>query len=134
MKKNCTFCGTEIEAYGRQLYCADCAPKRKYGLFPERIEKRAAYVKEYTQKKRKEVLLHYSNGNPKCECCGETASEFLCIDHINGGGHKHRQKVGCGAGFYLWIIRNDFPEGFRVLCHNCNLSYGFYGYCPHNTE
>jgi hypothetical protein len=22
-------------------------------------------------------------------------------------------------------------KGYRVLCHNCNLARGFYGYCPH---
>ena len=19
-----------------------------------------------------------------------------------------------------WLVRNDFPEGFQILCHNCN--------------
>lgn len=26
--------------------------------------------------------------------------------------------------------RNDI----RVLCHNCNMSLGFSGYCPHSRE
>jgi hypothetical protein len=23
---------------------------------------------------------------------------------------------------------------YRVLCHNCNMALGFYGYCPHHPE
>lgn len=33
-----------------------------------------------------------------------------------------------------WIIRNDFPDGFQVLCHNCNFAKGKKGnnnMCPH---
>jgi hypothetical protein len=32
------------------------------------------------------------------------------------------------------LIKNNFPDGFQVLCHNCNMSIGLYGYCPHQTE
>lgn len=31
----------------------------------------------------------------------------------------------------LVLKRNKFPKGYRILCHNCNLSKSFYGYCPH---
>jgi hypothetical protein len=55
------------------------------------------------------------------------------MDHINGGGSKHAQQIGRGK-IYRWLILNDFPEGFRVLCHNCNLSLGYYGYCPHQRQ
>ena len=33
-----------------------------------------------------------------------------------------------------WIIRNDYPDDFRVLCWNCNQAIGFYGRCPHRDE
>lgn len=78
------------------------------------------------------VLVHYGGDPPKCVCCGETYLEFLSIDHINGGGRKHLKQIGCyGQGFYAWLIKNNFPEGYRVLCINCNFSLGHYGYCPH---
>jgi len=87
--------------------------------------------KKYRQRKKIEVINHYGG---KCACCGESNIEFLAIDHINGGGNKHLKElfghVG-GGDFYRWLIRNDFPEGYRVLCHNCNFSLGVYGYCPH---
>lgn len=99
--------------------------KAKYASQREEVLKNN---KAYAQARRRLVLAHYGG---KCECCGEARLEFLCIDHINGGGRKHREKVGGGNAFYNWLIREGYPEGFRVLCHNCNSSLGFYGYCPH---
>src|SRR6266850_6520947 len=64
------------------------------------------------------VLQHYGGA---CACCGETAFEFLCIDHVNGGGSQHRKSIGFGYNFYKWLIDQGFPGGFRVLCHNCNM-------------
>ncbi len=90
--------------------------------------------KEYREQTRLMVLTHYSNGEtPRCACCNEQNIEFLCIDHINGGGRQHRkQLIKSGITPYLWLVRNDFPEGYRVLCWNCNSSLGLYGYCPHD--
>ncbi len=83
---------------------------------------------------RETVLASYGG---KCNCCGETLMPFLCIDHINGGGSEHRknlraQGVSAGAGFYKWLKKNNYPDGFQVLCHNCNMAKGFYGSCPHS--
>jgi hypothetical protein len=70
---------------------------------------------------------------PQCKCCKTDILEFLSIDHINGGGIQHRKLIGGnGAGFYRWLIKNNFPEGFRVLCMNCNHALGRCGYCPHH--
>jgi hypothetical protein len=35
---------------------------------------------------------------------------------------------------YRWLISSGFPEGFRVLCHNCNQAIGLYGFCPHQQH
>jgi len=78
------------------------------------------------------VLQGYGGLIPHCACCGEGHEEFLTIDHINGDGAKQRKAGLRGIAFYLWLIRNDFPEGFRVLCMNCNFSLGMRGYCPHH--
>jgi hypothetical protein len=77
--------------------------------------------------KRSEVMAHYGN---RCACCGESTPEFLSIDHINGGGRKHRKEIGSG-NMYRWIIDNGFPDSFQILCHNCNQAKGYYGECPH---
>lgn len=87
--------------------------------------------KENNQKRRMIVLQFYGGNPPKCACCGEKEIKFLSIDHIKGGGTKHRKEMGVGKSIYPWLIRNNFPEGFQVLCHNCNMAKGFYGICPH---
>ena len=88
-----------------------------------------AQGKIYRDRNRLDVIQHYGG---KCECCGEDTLEFLAIDHINNDGAEHRRKIG-NMSIYLWIIQNKYPDGFRVLCHNCNSSRGYYGYCPHQN-
>ena len=86
--------------------------------------------KERNLNRRRKVLTHYGNGKIECQCCKETLFEFLSIDHIKGGGTQHKIKIGT-RNIYPWIIKNNYPEGFRILCHNCNQAIGFYGECPH---
>lgn len=82
---------------------------------------------------RKQTVIDYYGG--KCNCCGESLIEFLTIDHINNDGAEHRKRMGKGTKIYMDIIRNNFPSGqYRVLCFNCNITRGFYGYCPHHPE
>lgn len=69
---------------------------------------------------REEVLAHYSPDTPPCcACCSTTGN--LAIDHVNGGGGEHRKEVG-GARFYHWLITENFPSGYQVLCVPCNSS------------
>ena len=78
--------------------------------------------RNYTRKLRLQVLAHYSNGSMACLKCGETREPCLAIDHINGDGAKHRKEIGTGsAKFYGWLKRNGYPDGFQVLCYNCNI-------------
>ena len=68
------------------------------------------------------VLSHYSNprGIPICNNCGEQDIDILCIDHINGGGWRHRRKLGLsGNMFYRWLKKNNYPKGYQTLCMNC---------------
>jgi hypothetical protein len=64
------------------------------------------------QRRRQEVIKHYGN---KCNCCGESHLEFLTIDHI-----QHSNKGLYGERLYRYLIRNNFPNGYQVLCWNCN--------------
>ena len=97
----------------------------------ERREKNREKMRQWCKNKRiemkRKIIKHYGG---KCECCGENRIEFLAIDHINGRGKEHRKKIGVGNLLY-WIIKNNYPKDFRILCHNCNMSLGLYGYCPH---
>ncbi len=75
-----------------------------------------------------EVLKKYGG---KCKCCGESEPVFLAIDHVNNEGAGHRRKDG--RKIHAWLKRNGFPEGFQVLCHNCNWAKRF-GPCPHTLR
>lgn len=69
-----------------------------------------------------------------CACCGEEEREFLALDHVNGGGHQERKTLG-PTKYYTAIFNASHPDPkFRILCHNCNMARGFYGYCPHERK
>jgi len=70
---------------------------------------------------RKKVLCFYSGGELKCKDCGISDIRVLCLDHINGDGYIHRKIVGGSVNVYVDLIARNFPEGFQVLCQNCNL-------------
>jgi len=101
------------------------------------IEERKRYNKQRHEYNKRTVLCHYSPDELRCACpgCAENDIRFLCLDHIEGGGRQHRISIKCrGISFYRWIIRNRFPAGYRVLCHNCNHALGSYGKCPHQNS
>ncbi len=78
------------------------------------------------------VFSHYGEF---CICCNENNRIFLTIDHMENNGHEHRKEIrgnGLGHNFYLWLIRNNFPNEFQTLCRNCNWGkFRNYGVCPH---
>ncbi len=80
---------------------------REHGIQPATLRLRTI---------RKECLDHYGG---QCAECGETILAFLNIDHIDGGGRKHRKANN------MWCIhpvlkRQGYPAGYQVLCANCN--------------
>lgn len=79
------------------------------------------YGKQKRQELKIEVLGHYSQGSPVCKVCGITDIRVLTIDHINGGGNRQKKTVGiAGNSFYRWLREQNYPEGYQVLCFNCN--------------
>lgn len=80
------------------------------------------------------VINHYSNGTNKCICCNEKCLVFLTIDHINNDGKESRKKNGNGTHYYHYLIKNNYPDGYQVLCFNCNCGRQVNGgVCPHNN-
>lgn len=82
-----------------------------------------ALAKNMRDRLKDEVISHYCDGEIQCKSCNEQDIDILSIDHINGNGAEHRREIGlgrkCGYHFYRWLNRNNFPEGFQVLCFNC---------------
>ncbi len=126
----------------------------------EHSKRAAVYAKEWrkqnrykfhaTQKRsyvamRREVLVRYSQDPPTCRCCGESEIGFLQLDHRDGDGAEHRRKIGMpqgvadqkhrvnigGNGLPYWLKKHGWPEGFQVLCANCNYSKRTGKYCLH---
>ena len=119
--------------------------KKKYAHSPNRLARR----KTIRDERRLEVLQYYSkqlskSNIPCCRCCGEKSHvDFLAIDHIAGRKEMDSDtklvKLGYSSSLrekdlQYWIIKNNFPKGFQILCHNCNSAKGYAGNknkCPH---
>lgn len=123
-------------SYMRDYY----AKNKKRMLYQEKeyhkrrpdVRKRAS--RKYRMKIKSQCFTHYGGNPPKCACCGESQYEFLSIDHINNDGAKQRRELN-GMNIYLWLIKHDFPEGYQVLCMNCQFGKRINdGVCPHEKE
>ena len=100
--------------------------------------KQSAYMKKSNLKLKRQVMDAYGGA---CSCCGETELVFLTIDHMNDDGAEHRRQLAAerggswgqaGAPTYRWLRDNGFPEGFQVMCANCNCGKQWNGgVCPH---
>lgn len=91
------------------------------------------YSRNRTHQIKLNVFKHYSP-DLKCNCCGDNHWEFLTIDHIDGRKPHNHDYGFVGSRLYTWLIKNNFPEGFQVLCMNCNFAKGVWGFCPHTKE
>ena len=124
----CPQCGKKPQE-GRTL-CERCNDNRLAWAAKNR-EKSNRLSAERRERLRKQVIDAYGG---KCACCAEHRTEFLTIDHINGDGQEYRSVFHTVTQMRKWIIDNNYPDDLRILCMNCNLSYGLYGYCPHQKE
>ena len=101
---------------------------------PKPRRDRKEYHRQRHQKMKKEVIDAYGG---VCACCQESELVFLTIDHIENDGNVHRHEVlkgrnTAGAKTYRWLKANGFPDGFQVLCMNCNFGKHVNGgVCPH---
>lgn len=145
----CTLCGRN-PAQPDRTRCHICAARQKlYYTKPDVKERRSKewinltkQQKEHhnaqktvrRRKQRERIIAAYGG---QCACCGESLPEFLTVDHIDGGGNQHRRSLSrssdSGYRIYGWLERNNYPEGFQILCWNCNLAKGIYGQCPHQS-
>jgi len=81
----------------------DLIAKKRIGK-PSRLRHRVAILEMF--------------GN-KCAHCGYTDWRALEIDHIHGGGTKHRKTFSSPTMYYKHIL-SVAGEGFQLLCSNCN--------------
>ena len=81
------------------------------------------YKSKQNKKERLIVLNHYGG---KCAFCGDKNINHLCIDHINNDGGQHR-KIVPASRLPRWLIKNNFHNGFQILCQNHNSEKQIHG-------
>lgn len=84
---------------------------------------------------RQQAIDAYGGG---CACCGESWPDYLVLDHKGGDGNAHRRGIGgshlsAGEKTYRWLRNHGYPEGFQVLCANCNMAKERGGCPTHET-
>jgi hypothetical protein len=119
-------------AKAREYYYANHEERKAYArqYRAENIDHARALQKKSRDKLLDEIYEAYGN---VCKCCGESNKLFLSIDHVNGGGTKHRKLVGGSQPIYRDIKKQGFPQDeYQLLCFNCNLGRERNdGLCPH---
>lgn len=139
--RKCSDCGVQKliseflfskKTYKYKEICRDCNGRRVVRETPGRpisIQRE----KQKTDAQRAKALRHYGG---KCACCGENTPVFLAIDHLANNGNQHRydgdrrrfSRIGS------WLEKNGYPEGFQVLCNNCNWAKHVNELCPHQID
>lgn len=89
-----------------------------YSKIKERFRQRHPLISRVYRARLKRLVLSRYSPELKCQTCGHSDIRALSIDHINGGGTKHRASLGV-RNIYGWLKKNSYPEGFQVLCMNC---------------
>lgn len=148
MKKNSGECEPRRNVYQRERrkhwsekgLCTKCGGTPLPGI------KSCARCKKYYmehnakfhQQLRDETFAAY--GGKICACCGETEDSFLTLDHKNNDGAEDRRRLADtyrGAGgwiMYFDLRKRGYPEGYQVLCMNCNWGRRRTGVCPHKSK
>ena len=72
---------------------------------------------------REQVIKKFSNGSMSCAKCGENRPYVLTVDHIHGGGKRHRKDIFSVTKnytqVYSWLLKNGSLEDYQILCMNC---------------
>lgn len=147
--KMCMECGRKKQAEYAKAYrdrkgdkYRDYARKRYHEKIANMSHKELKQFreKEALKTKRKVSILkddiYKAYGGYVCACCGETERMFLSIDHVNDDGNQMRKVHGkTPERLYRWLKKNNYPDGFQVLCMNCNTGkHRNGGTCPHQAR
>ena len=130
-RKVCPTCGGKKSLYSKE--CHKCylvrvcskesraARSRAYyqrygkGIYIRKTER----MKAIRQELKKDVLTYYSvKAFPICAFCGYDDIRALELDHIEEKSWEKGRRGG--KDLYKHLQSLGFPEGYQVLCRNCN--------------
>lgn len=162
-KNLCTYCGKKPPEKSKIL-CLDCLEKvkKRFKNFRQRrvdnkmcircgsvelsslnsrlcelCRQKSVVIAQRSRNKVKDIVFN-GYGGYRCTCCSETHHNMLQLDHVQNDGNHQRSSISCknsGMVLYRWIIANNFPKIFQILCANCNWSKRMNnGICEHQTE
>ena len=66
-----------------------------------------------------------------CQYCGNKAES---VDHIIPKSRNKQKRDPPGYLLYVRLKKEGFPDGFQVLCFNCNTAKGTSEHCPHEMK
>jgi hypothetical protein len=107
-----------------QYVCKICRKQRDKNKYEKRKELIREQQRMYDLSIKIKIIKAYGG---ECICCKENILEFLTIKSINNDNKS-------GGKLYRWLIKNNFPEEYELLCYNCNNAKILFGYCPHNKD
>jgi|SRR3972149_1045470 len=121
----CGLCEKVVEkTASRQRWCQEC---RQEGV--------RLHSREYKEAHREEARAHSKRGTRTlrlkvlekfgsvCRICGyKDDLRALAIDHVKGGGHQEKMRLG--TNYYLHLLNNGTHENYQTLCYNCNAIKG----------
>ena len=119
----CLQCNNK-EARPKGKFCSRFCYLRWYRA--NHVIKMRDYATKYKRWERTKVYEYF--GGCVCKDCGTTDLDVLTLDHLKGGGQKHRAslyKCGSGGGmtskFAAQLRRGqDLPQDYEIVCRNCN--------------
>ena len=133
------------------------AKKKEYSSRPENKARKKVYSKEYSSRPenkisrikkdnkirfdvKTEVFSYYSkkisnSDIPICACCLYDDLRALTLDHIKGRMNVSPEEKQLG-GVPLWkfVKAKGLPDGYQILCFNCNTMKGNKPQCPHQLD
>lgn len=112
--------------------CRGCgaSPAKGHRDCQKCLDRQALNQAKRAMKLKEETFSKYGGMSCACDGCGwhdgrciVTHTDVLTLDHINNDGAEQRKTLGThgkGHKFYVWLKKNGYPSGYRVLCMNCN--------------
>lgn len=114
-----------------QAQCKSCKRRKRKAFYAENPGKHMAHKAYQRAAGLRFKALAISGYGGVCACCGEDVFDLLSIDHIEGGGRAHKKELNRST-IFRWLVKNNYPSGFRVLCFDCNCA-NYNGSCGHKS-